>query len=341
MIRRIGIALVAVLLGARAGAAELPSGAAVWRGTLGDQAIVACLAAGGGSYYYEARKWNIPLAPNGVTAGFREGDSAESTGSWRLQKLDAAVLTAEWISPDGSKRLPIRLARTKLLPPGADSCDLSAEYNAPRLAAVDLEAANTVDEQGIAVQHRKVRGLEVDRLQLELPGAGAAAINARLDAEFRRHLAMVYSCVTGNRPGDFASGQEVEFASARWIVVGSSIEYYCGGAHPELSLDYFSFDRGTGRQIDTSGWLRSNGDREAPAGLWPLLARKASPEGACREVWLQGIDLPRVRPSAGGVTLEPAFPHAVRACEDSVELGLEEARPFLTDAAMRELEARR
>jgi hypothetical protein len=331
-------ALLFALLLASSAAAKAASSDGIWRGSLGKQAIVACFDGSSGDYYYESRRWSIPLWREEGEESFKEGsDYNEPTGSWRILGASADALVAEWKSPDGKRQFPIQLKRIGAAVGKDTLCSEADAYNAPRVSKVVREPAKASVEQGLQVTREPSRNLDVERLQLRLPGPAGARINAALDAEYRRSLAQAYSCVMRNDKGDFSAGLGVEFASARWLVVTSAVDLFCGGPHPDESREYLVFDRGSGRRIDTAGWLRRGKDGGLPPALWPLLARKAAPVDECKDVWNEPQGDLQVFPSAKGVRIEVEFAHVVQACDDGLDLSFAQAAPFLSDAAKRAL----
>jgi hypothetical protein len=334
-------ALLFALLLASSAAADAGTRDGAWRGTLGKQAIVACFDGANGAsgdYYYESRRWSIPLWQGDAQGIFQEGsDVNEPTGSWRILRASADSLVAEWRSPDRTRRFPIQLRRIGAAGGKDETCSETDAYNAPRVSGVTRGPAKTSIEQGLQVTRESSRNLDVERLQLHLPGPAGARIDVALDADYRRSLGRAYSCIARNDKGDFDVSLRLEVASARWIVVVSSVDEFCGVLHPEESNAYLIFDRNSGRRIDAARWLRSGKDGLPAPAIWSLLARKAAPEGECVDVWKNPTADLKVYPSAKGVRIEAEFAHVVQACDDGVELTLAEAAPFLTDEGKRAL----
>jgi hypothetical protein len=321
-----------------ASTADPPKADGVWRGTLGKQAIVACLDRGSGDYYYESRRWSIPLWSQEGEAVFQEGsDYNAPTGSWRIGRVEGDSLEAEWRAPDGKRSFPIRLKRIAGPAKEDELCSEGLAYNAPRISKVARGPAKTTTEQGLRVTRESALNLDVERLQLQLPGPAGARIDASLDAEYRQRLGQAYSCMVRGEKGDFNAWIAVEVASPRWIVVDSRVDEFCGGAHPEQFGETLTFDRRDGRRVDTSGWLRLEKNFEPSAALRALLIRKAAPAEECADVWKEPMFSLEAYPTADGVAIDVDFPHVVQACGDTVRLSLKQASPYLTDAARKAL----
>jgi hypothetical protein len=327
----------ALAIAARVAGASTPARAAdtidgVWRGTLGTQPIVACFFGDYGNYYYEKHRHGIELSLDADAQRYAEGLSqGEATGYWQVA-VEAGELRGEWKPPKPAGRSqPIRARRVALPDPTVSSCSSEA-FNSPRLETLPL-ASKPVVQAGLAVTLDQAEGTDVSRVRLREPGPANAAMARALDAQFHDALASAWDCRVEGGQGEYLSTQAVEFADARWLVVRADGGGYCGGAHPDSWSTFFVFERASGRRVDTSGWLKPENE-----GLWRLLVAKAKPEGECLEAWQSGAGFPEVRPSKLGLRFDPAFPHVMQACSESVELSMDEARPYLAAEALRALQ---
>ena len=330
MKRALAIAALLACAAPRVQAADAIDG--VWRGRLGTQPIVACFFGDYGNYYYETHRRGIELSRDEGVQGYAEGlAQGAATGYWRVAIVDGE-LQGEWSAPaPAHKALPIRATRVALPDPTVASCGSEA-FNAPRFANLPL-ASKAAVQAGVSVTLEQAEGTEVSRLRLREPGAAGAAIARVLDAQFRDALASAWDCRVEGGAGEYASAQALEFADARWLVVRVDGGGYCGGAHPDSWSMFYVFERESGRRLDTSAWLKDDNE-----GLWRLLTERAKPDGECLDAWQSGAGFPELRPSKGGLRFDPAFPHVMQACGDSVELSLDEARPYLSAEALRALE---
>jgi hypothetical protein len=327
----------ALAIAALLGGASMPAPAAdaidgVWRGTLGTQPVVACFFGEYGNYYYEKHRHGIELSRDADARRYAEGlAQGEATGYWRVA-VEAGELRGEWQPPKpAGKPQPIRAKRVALPDPAVASCGSEA-FNAPRLENLSLSSKSAV-QAGLAVTLDQAEGTDVSRLRLREPGPAGAVIARALDAQFHEALASAWDCRVEGGQGEYASTQAVEFADTRWLVVRADGGGYCGGAHPDSWSSFYVFDRTSGRRIDTAGWIKPENE-----GLWQRLVAKAKPEGECIEAWQSGAGFPEVRPSKLGLRFDPAFPHVMQACSASVELSMDEARPYLAAEALRALE---
>jgi hypothetical protein len=330
MIRACALALLLASLATPARAAGAIDG--VWRGTLGTQPVVACFFGDYGNYYYEKHRQGIELSLDADAGRFAEGlAEGEASGYWRVA-VEGGELQGEWQSPKKSgKPLPIRARRVALPDPTVSSCGSEA-FNAPRLEHLPVSSA-AATQSGLPVVVEQAEGTDVSRLRLHEPGPAGAAMARALEAQFYEALASAWDCRVEGGQGEYMSTQLVEFANERWLVVRVDGGGYCGGAHPDSWSEFYVFERANGRRIDTSAWLKEDNE-----GLWRLLTAKAKPDGECLDAWQSGAGFPQVRPSRGGLRFDPAFPHVMQACAQSVELTLGDARPYLAPDALRALE---
>lgn len=332
MIRALAMAVLLAGVSTPARAADAIDG--VWRGTLGTQPVVACFFGDYGSYYYEKHRRGIELSRDADAQRYAEGLSqGEATGYWRVA-VEGGELHGQWQPPKpAGKAQPIRARRVALPDPTVAACGSEA-FNAPRFANLALERKNAT-QAGLHVGIERAAGTDVERIRLPAADAVLEEPEHALEAQFHEALASAWDCRVEGGRGEYVSTQSVEFADARWLVVRADGGGYCGGAHPDSWTSFMVFERASGRRVDTAAWLKPAEEAE---GLWPLLVAKAKPEGECTDAWRDGAGVPEVRPSARGLRMDPAFPHVMQACSESVELSLEEARPFLSAAALRMLE---
>jgi len=336
VIARIALAISFALGAAPASAESKISLDGVWRGTLGKQAIVACFDGDSGRYYYDKHAHGIDLGREDNGPRFAEGGEPLldklPTGYWTVA-VEGGQLRGNWSAPvKGKASQPIVAHRVALAHPDAGACD-SAEFNAPRMAGVRVDARDAT-QQGVRVGIGKAAGTEVKRLQLLGSDAPIAAINRELESGFRESLTSAFDCNGIDGPGEYSEEPGIEFANASWLVVRIDGSGYCGGPHPDSWSNFQTFDRRTGRKVDTSKWLHLDPDA-TKAAFWKLLRAKVKPDSECAEAWTGNFDFVDVRPSAAGVRIDPAFPHVVAACADTAELGLREAAPFLTADAIK------
>jgi hypothetical protein len=332
----------------------------IWQGAVGNLPVQACFvrreSGWFGDYYYVSRGALIPLeAAAGSSATFREGGgTGRRRALWRIEHADESQLTAHWTG--GGRTLPVRLTRLARAQGEEGACS-SPLFHRPRLAGVrTVTARGTMD------------GVSFTRITLDFGGrfeAGFATfalddgseaarlINATLGRGLAGDPPGWFECIRMSleqwpNEGSFDEILEPLLISRRWLSVRHHWDGFCGGAHPDSSNVYRTFDLASGREIDLHDWLNTSAvQRERPGGeeirmLGPalrdaILAGWSHPVD-CDEIvrneefWTIGL-------TREGLVFSPDLPHAAQACGDEFRLPMARLRPFLTEEGAENLRA--
>jgi hypothetical protein len=356
--------MLAPLLALAAAAAPAASSdlAGLWEGRVGDLPVRACFTRREwgtfGAYYYLSRLRVIGLTQDDGGGAFREGGGADpNRPGWSIERVDGATLTARWTNR--GRTLPVRLHRLARMERDESPC-ASLAFHRPRLAGVRMVTSRPRTD-GIAYTRFTLdpRGrFEVHFETFALDGQGAAVrrINAELARDMIGDPPPWFGCIRDSLGDSAFEGEADEMLtptmiSSRWLAVTHHWDGFCGGAHPDSSNVYRTFDLTSGREIDLHDWL--NGDavnRLSPEGggeeiktLRPalrdlILANWDPGDADCadsvrnEDFWTIGLD-------RGGLVFSPQLPHVVQACGDDFTVSLARLRPFLTQAGAENLRA--
>ena len=137
----------------------------------------------------------------------------------------------------------------------------------------------------------------------------------------------------------------------RWLGVAHHWDGSCGGAHPDASDIFRTFDLTNGQEIDLHDWFNADAvSRVRPEGggeeikmLRPALRAiilagwHADPEDCAdairdEDFWTIGL-------SRRGLVFSPLLAHVVQACEEDFTIPFARLRPFLTPAGAQALGA--
>ena len=334
----------------------------VWHGTIGTLPVRACFArrdwGAFGAYFYMSRLRTIPLeAEEGQGSSFREGGGEDpKRPRWRIEKTGPG-LSGSWSG--GGRTLPIRLAAVRIAEGEEDPC-ASRAFHEPRLQGV-----RTVSTRGAidGVAYTRLTLSNADRFDtsvetLALDGASAAV--RRINAELARPLSGEpppwLECIQeGLRytPYEGWSNETLKpaMATARWLSVAHHWDGFCGGAHPDSSDNYRTFDRFTGAELDVLDWLnasavkreRSEGMEEETKTLRPAFRRvviagwkaedkECATVAANEQFWNAGL-------SRTGFIFTPQLPHVAHACAEALRVPFARLRPFLTPEGVKQVRA--
>jgi hypothetical protein len=355
------IALAAAAAAAQAAPAEL---AGVWEGTVGDLTVRACFATPDwgrfGAYYYLSRLQLIALeAEEGRNLAFREsGDEQASQPRWQIQRVVGAELTGQWSA--GRRTLPLRLRRIGRAE-GEDSACGTVTFHQPRLARVRV---NTVrgSKDGVGYTRRILDAgnryeVSLETFTLDGDGAAVRSINNVLGQPLSGNPPHWFECIhdslqTHGYEGSLVQNVAPAMISSRWLSVTEHWDGDCGGAHPDSSNTYRTFDRTNGREVDLHDWLVGTATQPAEGSDAKLLrpafrnfilsdARLQDPEcrDAVREEEFWNVGLTR-----SALVFTPLLPHVAQACADPIAVPFARLRPYLTQQAaahVRALQAER
>ena len=346
-----------------ADAANIPG---IWFGTVGTLPVRACFTRRDdetfGAYYYLSQMRLIPLeAEEGSSVAFGETESeAPGTARWRIQSVDAGRLTAQWTS--GQRSLPVRLTRVEYTEGEEGPCG-SWVFHQPRFAEVRPVRSRAVTD-GVAYTSialdlgNRFEG-SVRTFALDGSGETVQRINAELGDGLAGDPPKWFECLQlslGYRPheGYFDESLTPTMFTRRWLSVTDHWDGYCGGAHPDSSNAYRTFDLTSGREVDLYGWFsdaavtreRVEGVEDVLTTVKPalrdlILAGWNAEDAECTDV-VRDQDYWTVGLTRGGMVFSPQLPHVVQACGAEFTIPYARLRPFLTDqgaANIRALEA--
>ena len=340
--------------------AELPG---VWEGNVGTLPVRACFMrrewGAFGAYYYLSRRRLIALeAVEGRSDTFREGGSAAPNGPlWRIERADAAGLTARWTG--GGRTLAVRLNRVARMEGDESPCSNWA-FNRPRLEGVRT-VSTRMSRDGVAYT----------RLRLDQGGRFDATFESfaldGADEPVRRINAALGQALTGDPPhwfeciqdslaqgpfeGSFEETLIPTMITRRWLSVTHHWNGFCGGAHPDASNSYRTFDRRTGQEVDLHDWFTSSavkrerfeGSEEETKSLQPafrdfILAGWHPDPADCDEAvrseafWTIGL-------TRDALAFSPDLPHVAQACGEVFRVPFARLGPYLTQEGAENLRA--
>ncbi|PNY80489.1 hypothetical protein CVO96_03100 [Deinococcus koreensis] len=162
-----------------------------------------------------------------------------------------------------------------------------------------------------------------------LPGE-SAALNGALQDRQAMHAIAALECRSGGdwsgMDTDYSLDQGPRFLSAKLLSFLDTADFYCGGAHPNISQQGVILDRLTGEAL-------------RPDDIWPLLtpgeqhrlylgSLPAGPGAECRDLLgSRGQPAYTVSLLRGGLQLIPTdLPHVAQACAEPVVVGYAKLR---------------
>jgi hypothetical protein len=359
-------ALMLASLSPSAAAAAPASPAALagtWEGTIGSLPVRACFVRREwgmfGAYYYLSRLRLIALeAEEGAGIVFHEG-GGDGAGAprWRIERAEASRLTGRWTS--GGRARAVRLRRLGGGEGEPGPCAAPA-FHRPRLAGVRT-VTRRASKDGVAYTHFALdtRGRfesRVETFALDGDGEAVRRLNATLSEAMAGDPPRWFECVTGaleQSPNEGADSQTREPAmiSRRWLSVTDEYDGFCGGAHPNSSSTYRTFDRASGREIDLHDWLdaaavrreRFEGVEEGSKTLRPafrtiILAGWRAEDAQCDEI-VRSQDYWNIGLTRDAFVFTPLLPHVVQSCAETFTMPFDRLRPHLTREAAQAIRA--
>ena len=343
--------------------ADLPG---VWEGTVGTLPVRACFVhrefADFGAYYYLSQRRLISLeAEEDSGTVYRESDDSGQNGSrWQIDQAVGDRLTARWMN--GARTLAVRLSRVARTEGEASPCS-SLDFHRPRLA--DVRTVNTrTSLDGTAYSRLTLDAgphfdSSVETFALDGDSAAVMRINAALAEPLSGDPPQWFECVQdslGHMPHEGSSDEILRpvLVTSRWLSVAHHWDGYCGGAHPDSTNSYRTFDLTSGEEVDLTSWFSDTAferrhldevDEDIVTMRPPLrdfiLAGWRPDDEECtgvladRDYWSIGLT-PR------GMAFSPDLPHVVQACGEEFVIPFSRLRPHLTaegSARLVEIEA--
>ena len=347
--------MLAPLLALAVAAAPAPADlSGVWEGTVGTLPVRACFVhrefADFGAYFYLSQRRVIGLeAEEGEGSAFREtGDSGAGGPRWRIEGADGDRLTAQWTN--GHRALPVRLSRVSRVVGEETSCS-SMDFHRPR-----LDGVRTVTTRA-SLDGTSYRRLTLDAggrfessfetFALDGDGEAVRRINAALAEPLSGDPPHWFECIQGSlafMPHEGSSDESLRpvLIAGRWLSVAHHWDGFCGGAHPDSSNSYRTFDLTSGNEVDLHSWFNDAAvERQhlaevnedivtvRPALRDFVLSGWTPEDPECRDVirdqeyWSIGLT-PR------GMAFLPDLPHVVQACGEEFLVPFARLGPFLT-----------
>lgn len=331
----------------------------VWQGTLGTHKVVVCLGRSAvvdeSAYYYLKHRFSIALKkhdPQGGSWMESAVDDGDMHAHWNLSPPADNHVAGEWVSANGQRHLPIRLRRVTASGDSDSTCgapSMRRAFNTSRVAGQKLSTTRQPDGT------RAVSALNDHIAMAQLPDTGphAATFNAAQRAWLANNIAAYYDCAlsSGATPPDFNRGRKIILRTHAWVVIEESFSVYCGGPHPNGGVvGYQTWNLATGKIIEPWTWIRHSEDQcsyapdcgfAAPEKLNAIILAGATRNKGGDECSADVNTNKRylLRPSARGLVFSTDFGHAIRACDEDIEVAYAKLAPFLTPAGKTALES--
>lgn len=335
-------------------AAEQPSLAGVWEGTVGNQPVRACFNEPGvrdgfGAYYYKAHLQPIYLRPLENEPGtYVEGYPWEKQiPQWILDKVTEDKITGRW-SKDRHE-LSFRLVRLPGLTLKEDETPCSSSlFHAPRLRGIHL-VSQPASKDGFRYTRLVFEYPDHTELDVEtfaLPGRTPAVL--RLNANLRKPLEgnppewhqCELTAAASNSNGGLSDRTELRMVTRRWLNAVRFVEAYCGGAHPDSWYTPHTYDLQTGREVDLSKWL--NGRVGTPTFRRLFFANGGRDDHDCKDFVEQSVRAFAldIELKKNGLAFKPNdLPHVVQACGDESFISFAKLAPYLTPEGRKNIAA--
>jgi hypothetical protein len=349
----------------------------IYRGKLGNRTIILELAGGlnlsgdtelaiGGAsemqmdrYSGDRSELNLKLS-RGTTAGnglllvesVFEINTAAVRGCLEL-KATGERLTGQWRSPDGQKRLPVSLAKVNV---AASPLALPSSLGLLKLRSDDPFTFLKVNHPWVTVPGglKKPSGLKEPLSGVVYPrivggslvqgsavGSDGSALNLALQDRQLSRVQEALDCLNNTRddlhPTSFEGVGVLTWRGPRLISLLETVDYDCGGAHPDSSRTGLTLDATTGREVVLAG---------KPGSLWPKLSAQKldlyyqagyprQPEIAdCQGIAEAGVGPLNIYLTQSGLALWPNLNHATYACSELVTVPYARLRTFAEPASV-------
>ncbi len=353
-----GVFALALLSGAARADEPAWPGVGVWQGTLGKQAVTVCFNdASYGAYYYQRHLRALHLEQaDAAKPGWSEGGGQGETGRWSFSDIKPQSLTGQWTDPAGNHAAPVALTRIPLAAGSDDAPCGSDAFNAPRESAPKITqgAAQVVDGKHYRIVTARAENMaetSVATIELLEPGATIAAINGEFRKALPQNAAGLKAFYECNRQSLSGFAQEGEYSqrveptlwTSRFLVVTTSENDSCGGAHPSFGQTSQIWDLQSGKIVDIVPWFTPDAldpaEHTATDKLQRVILAASAPSDAdCKDA-LETSHAYIIRPAKAGMVFVPDLPHVVQACADDIVVPYGKVQPFLSPAGKAAVQA--
>lgn len=334
-----------------------------WDGTIGTLPVRACFmqreSGAEGAYYYRSHMraialvdWNEPA--NVLHEG---GGSGEGAPRWRIQSANATSASGLW-SGNG-RTLPIRLTRIARAQGDESPCGTLA-FHQPRLEGIRTARARAtlqgVHYTRITLDPRGRFEIAFETFALDGSSEAVRRINAVLGEGLAGNPPQWFQCIQDSLgftafEGYFGESLQPVMISRRWMSVAHHWDGFCGGAHPDSSNTYKTFDLTTGAEFDVTDWLNdraverhgTRGSDDAYVTLRPalrdaLLAGWRPEDPECGE-GIRSTEFWNIGLGRDALNFSPSLPRVAQACGEDFEIPFAKLQSFLTPEGTRNLRA--
>ncbi len=311
-----------------------------WTGTIGAAAISLTFGDPEGDgrpaparYYYRRSLKELYLRAGKADPSIWEesDESGRVTGSIQLD-CRGDRLTGTWRSPDRRRALPVS---------ARPASDMDG-YHAEHLRDLKVDEETTHDFEGHVYDKQEVSGIpSVSTIALWGDEPGIAGINTQLWREAKDAMGEALDCTGEGRMRrglqhgyEYGWNQRPAAWNERYVVVMTSHEQYCGGAHP-ISGSYATvYELVSGKTVDAAQWLmpayRKDIDLTSLLGrlLVGLYLSVEDGETECLDKVAASGRL--MYPTRGGLVFKVAAgAYVYSPCMRDVTIPWEQAAPFL------------
>ena len=336
----------------------------IWQGTIGKQAVMACVAQGAGSYFYLRYSQAIPLSlQDEKELVLAEGPKGSPTGFWRMKSVGGDAVDGTWSDKSRVRSAPIRLVRFKRLSAehssGCGSYMLDKRVQLQKISVGKVSALSGKRYKKLSASDGNVTSIEL----LE-PGAAIEELNTRLRNELSLNMSEYFACPTegmgingkdgAEEKPDFSSEIAPVFWNDRWITFLQNGSGNCGGAHPYSGFSYTTWNLATGELVNPWTWIAHSRKKDAspeydkyyfnysaPEELNKIIVAKAvkarllfNPKEAqedpnCLDILTENTEY-QLSLGTRGLVFSHNFPHVALACDDNIEIPYAKLSAFLT-----------
>ena len=298
----------AVLVAGASPACAASAWEGVYEGVIGSARVIVALAPEGARYVYASRANDLGLIVNAkgaslaLTETVAPGIGADDiktqprlvTGRWSLQ-AEGEKLTGTWTDAKGGGSRPVSLTRVSNIAETLDSTPVPGHpgpYGARWLAAAAKFSSQRKEASlgplSYVMMRDDVYGNVMPRLTRAPQGVRIEAVNAALESLQRDLVLQDRDCAQNLRSSvaltDFARFGATEkdketgvsqgeitaiYASDSLFALEEGRSTFCGGAHPNASVNHYTFDLAGARQI--TGLNDADKSDLGPSGLGAAL----------------------------------------------------------------------
>ncbi|HEY5993417.1 MAG TPA: hypothetical protein VIU46_02335 [Gallionellaceae bacterium] len=238
-----------------------------WRGKLGDQEVMVCIADRHAAYYAVGHYSRITLTLADSSALiWKEGYPAGHQGIWKLDADNDEAVTGTWSAREGTAPIPIRLNRMRSKEKNLRFCE---EIYRELASAEPITRGKEQGRYGMRYREVSVLGDSVSSIEVLGGNDTVSALNKYLRDDFQNKIVSTFACqdmnffeTDENRKIPYTRRVSLFTVNGPWITLLDRGGGRCGAEHADNLQHLTTLELETAQPLKLAEWLVKNDEND-------------------------------------------------------------------------------